>query len=73
MIKPLTALTLLLTIAACANKSIPKDMLNKDLLDEAKPLYTSCLAEYKKTMSDDDAKKACTEKLKSSYKKMTSN
>ena len=47
-------------------------MLNKDLLDEAKPLYKSCLAEYKKTMSDDDAKKACTEKLKNSYKKITS-
>lgn len=73
MIKVLTALTLLLTLAACANQKISKDFLNKDLLDEAKPLYTSCLAEYKKTMSDDDAKKACTEKLKNSYKKISSN
>ncbi|MEH6449020.1 MAG: hypothetical protein V7765_10135 [Oleispira sp.] len=71
MIKVLTALTLLLTLAACASQGISKDMLNKDLLDKAKPLYTACLAEYKKTMSDDDAKKACTEKLKSSYKKVT--
>jgi hypothetical protein len=71
MIKALTALSLLLTLAACANQSIPKDLMNKDLLNEAKPLYTSCLAEYKKTMSDDDAKKACTEKLKNSYKKIT--
>lgn len=71
MIKILTALTLSLTLAACASQGISKDLLNKDLLDEAKPLYTSCLAEYKKTMSDDDAKKACTEKLKTSYKKVT--
>jgi hypothetical protein len=71
MIKVFSALTLVLTLAACANQSISKDMLNKDLLDEAKPLYTSCLAEYKKTMSEEEAKKACTEKLKKSYKKVT--
>jgi hypothetical protein len=71
MIKALTTFSLLLTLAACSSQGISKDMLNKDLLDEAKPLYKSCLAEYKKTMSDDDAKKACTEKLKNSYKKIT--
>ena len=71
MLKIITTLAAALTLAACANQSIPKDLINKDLLNEAKPLYTSCLAEYKKTMSDDDAKKACTEKLKNSYKKIT--
>ena len=73
MLKTLTTLVLLLSIAACANKSISKDILNKDLLDTAKPLYAACLADYKKTMSDDEAKKACTKKLKSSYDKVTSN
>lgn len=71
MLKTITTLIAALTLAACASQSIPKDLMNKDLLNEAKPLYTSCLAEYKKTMSDDDAKKACTEKLKNSYKKIT--
>jgi hypothetical protein len=71
MLKILTSLALLCTVAACANKSIPADMLNKDLLDEAQPLYQTCLNDYKKTMSDDEAKKACTEKLKTSYEKVT--
>jgi hypothetical protein len=48
-----------------------KDFLNKDLLKEAQPLYPSCLEDYKKTMSYEDARKACTEKLKSGYDKMT--
>jgi len=73
MLKILTAVSLILVTTACATKGISKDLLNKDLLDDAKPLYSVCLADYKKTMSEDDAKKACTEKLKSSYKKVTSN
>jgi hypothetical protein len=71
MLKITTLLTLLLTISACANKSISKDMLNEDLINAAKPLYQSCLKDYKKTMSDEDAKKACTEKLKASYDKIS--
>lgn len=71
MLKILTSLALLFTVTACANKDISTDMLNKDLLDEAKPLYQTCLDDYKKTMSDDEAKKACTEKLKTSYEKVT--
>ena len=46
-------------------------MINKDLLKEAQPLYQSCLDDYKKTMSDDEAREACTEKLKDSYEKIT--
>lgn len=71
MTKILTTFALAITLAACANQSIPEDMLNKDLLDEAQPLYNTCLAEYEKTMSDDEAKKACAEKLKDSYEKVT--
>jgi hypothetical protein len=71
MLKLITALAFIFTVTACANKDISTDMLNKDLLDEAKPLYQTCLDDYKKTMSDEDAKKACTDKLKSSYEKVT--
>ena len=71
MLKILISLALLFTVTACANKNISTDMLNKDLLDDAQPLYQSCLEDYKKTMSDDEAKKACTEKLKKSYEKAT--
>jgi|TARA_B100000767_G_C19252192_1_gene323724 hypothetical protein len=71
MLKTITTIAILCSLAACANKTISKDMLNKDLLDQAQPLYKSCLADYKKTMSDEEAKKACTEKLKNSYKKIT--
>lgn len=71
MIKNMTALTLLLALTGCANQSISKDMVNKDIVDQAKPLYEICLKDYKKTMSEDDAKKACTEKLKDGYKKVT--
>jgi hypothetical protein len=71
MLKTLATLTLILATTACANKSISKDMINKDLLKEAQPLYQTCLEDYKKTMSDDEAKKACTEKLKNGYEKIT--
>jgi hypothetical protein len=54
-----------------ANTGMSKDFLNEDLLKEARPLYQSCLEDYKKTMSDEDARKTCTEKSKSSYEKMT--
>ena len=47
------------------------DMVNKDMLDQAKPLYEICLKDYQKTMSEDEARKACTEKLKDGYKKVT--
>jgi hypothetical protein len=73
MLKTLATLSLVLAATACANKDISKDLLNKDILKEAQPLYNTCLSDYKKTMSEEDAKKACTEKLKSSYKKVTSN
>jgi hypothetical protein len=73
MLKTLTIVTFILATTACANKGMSKDLLNKDILKEAQPLYNTCLADYKKTMSEDEAKKACTEKLKSSYKKVTSN
>ena len=71
MLKTLAMLTLIFATTACANKSISKDMINKDLLKEAQPLYQSCLDDYKKTMSDDEAREACTEKLKNSYEKIT--
>lgn len=71
MLKLITAVAFIFTVTACANKEIPTDMFNKDLLDEAQPLYQTCLNDYKKTMSDEDAKKACTDKLKSSYEKVT--
>lgn len=71
MLKITTFMTLLLTISGCANQSISKDMLNEDLINAAKPLYQNCLKDYKKTMSDEDAKKACTEKLKASYDKIS--
>jgi hypothetical protein len=71
MLKLLTALAAICTVTACASKDISTEMLNKDLLDDAKPLYQTCLDDYKKTMSDDEAKKACTEKLKTSYKKVS--
>lgn len=71
MIKNITALTLLLALTGCANQTISKDMVNKDMLDQAKPLYEICLKDYQKTMSEDEARKACTEKLKDGYKKVT--
>jgi hypothetical protein len=71
MPKSLIALALILTVTACANQDLSTEMLNKDLLDEAQPLYQSCLKEYEKTMSEEDARKACLEKLKASYEKVT--
>lgn len=71
MLKTLATLALILATTACANKTISKDMINKDLLKEAQPLYQTCLDDYKKTMSDDEAREACTAKLKESYKKVT--
>lgn len=71
MPKLFIALALILTATACANQGFSKDMLNKDLLNEAQPLYQACLKDYKKTMSEEDAKTACMEKLKASYNKIT--
>jgi uncharacterized lipoprotein NlpE involved in copper resistance len=71
MIKIASLLALVLTVTGCANKKLSKDMLNENLHDAAKPLYQSCLKDYKKTMSDNDAKKVCTEKLKASYDKIS--
>lgn len=71
MKKLFIALTVILTVTACANQNLSKDMLNKDMLKEAQPIYQSCLEDYKKTMSEDEARKACAEKLKSSYEKVT--
>lgn len=65
------ALTVIFTVTACANQNLSKDMLNKDMLKEAQPLYKSCLEDYKKTMTEDEARKACVEKLKTSYDKVT--
>lgn len=71
MIKKITALALLIVLTGCANQTISKDIAKKDILGQAKPLYDICLKDYKKTMSEDEAKKACTEKLKDGYKKVT--
>jgi|TARA_B110001454_G_scaffold118776_1_gene110886 hypothetical protein len=71
MPKLLLALAAILTVTACANQGLSKDMLNKEMLDEVQPLYQSCLKDYKKTMSDEDAKKACMKKAKESYEKIT--
>ena len=71
MKKLFIALTVILTVTACANQNLSKDMLNKDMLKEAQPIYQSCLEDYKKTMSEDEARKACAEKLKSSDEKVT--
>ena len=71
MKKLFIALTVILTVTACANQNLSKDMLNKGMLKEAQPIYQSCLEDYKKTMSEDEARKACAEKLKSSYEKIT--
>jgi hypothetical protein len=73
MLKILSTLIMILATTACANTGMSKDLLNKDLLKEAQPLYQTCLEDYKKTMSDEDARKACTEKLKSGYEKMTNS
>lgn len=56
-------------VSACDSKTLPK--VPEGLVDSAKPLYEECLADYQKTMSDDEAQKACTEKLKDVYKKST--
>ena len=71
MFKIVSLLALFIAITGCANKKLSKDMLNENLIDAAKPLYQSCLKDYKKTMSDEEAKKACTEKLKASYDKIS--
>lgn len=34
------------------------------IMNDAMPVYEACLKEYEKTMSDKDAKKICTDKLK---------
>lgn len=56
-----------LLMSACANK----DKLIAVAKDNAKPVFENCVKEYKKTMSDSDARKACTEKLKSGYQAAT--
>jgi hypothetical protein len=71
MLKILSALIIIMATTACATTGMSKDLLKENLLKEAQPLYQSCLEDYKKTMSDKDARKACTEKLKSGYDKMT--
>lgn len=67
MIKTLTALPLLLTLTACSMINSPEsssDLVNSSLLNDAQPLYDACLKDYQKTMSDEDAKKFCTDKVK---------
>ena len=56
-----------LMLAACANK----EKLISAAKDNAKPVYEECVKEYKKTMSDSDARKACTQKLKQGYQAAT--
>ena len=53
--------------SACAHK----DKLVSVAKDNAKSVYENCVKEYKQTMSDSDARKACTDKLKASYKAAT--
>lgn len=62
----LTAVVLLTT--ACAHK----DKIVSVAKDNAKPVYENCVKEYQQTMSDSDARSACTEKLKAGYKAATS-
>lgn len=71
MLKAITSFSVALTLIACANQNISKELLNKDLLNEAQPIYATCLADYKKTLSDKEAKENCTKNLKASYKKVT--
>ena len=65
----ITLLALSFLLVACDSKTMPT--IPEGIVDSAKPLYEECLADYKKTMSDSDAQKACTEKLKSAYQKAT--
>ena len=62
------AIIFALTLTACGNKSMPK--IPDGVVDSAKPVYEECVADYKKTMSEKDAQKACTEKLKGAYEKV---
>lgn len=61
----ITLLSLSILLIACGSKTLPT--VPEGLADNAKPLYEECIADYKKTMSDKDAQKACTEKLKGIY------
>lgn len=67
MIKTLTALPLILTLTACSmldSKESSSDLISPALLNEAQPLYEACLKDYQQTMSNEDAKKFCTDKVK---------
>ena len=74
--KAITSLYSLLALALVLNVSVVSHVYagNKWLekgkevaKTDAKPLYEKCLKKYKKTLSNKDAKKACENKLKSSY------
>lgn len=58
--------TALLTVA-CANQQ----KLMSAAKDNAKPVYDECIKEYQKTMSEEDARQACLDKLKDGYKDAT--
>ena len=60
-------LAAVLMASACANKEKLMDVAKNN----AKSVYENCVKEYKQTMSDSDARKACTDKLKASYKAAT--
>jgi len=56
-----------LMTSACAHK----DKIVSVAKDNAQPVYENCVKEYKQTMSDEEARKACLAKLKSGYEAAT--
>jgi hypothetical protein len=74
MIKHIIALTFFLALTACATTGTSTDSSSSDtsssagmtsvIMNDAMPVYEACLKEYEKTMSNEEAKAACTAKLK---------
>lgn len=74
MLKHITALTFFLALTACATTGTSSDNsssgtsssagMTSVIMNDAMPVYEACLKEYEKTMSNEDAQKICTDKLK---------
>lgn len=60
----LAASTVLLSGCETA-KSMPKELIN-----DAQPIYKECIADMKQKMTDEEARKICTDRLKSSMQKI---
>lgn len=67
--KTLLMMAAAIALTACAHK----EKIVSVAKDNAKPIFENCMKEYKKTMSDSDARKACAEKLKQGYESATKN